>query len=98
MRAQAEPQVRIGVLGAGPIAQAAHFEALNKARNAQLHAICDVAGDLLAEMSAIHHPARTFTEYAAMLADRDLDGVVVATADQYHVAAAREAIAAGKHV
>ena len=91
-------QLHVGVLGAGPIAQAAHFEALNKARNAQLHAICDLAEDLVAEMSAIHHPARTFTDYAAMLADPELDAVVVATADQYHVAAARQAVGAGKHV
>ena len=90
--------LRVGVLGAGPISQAAHFEALTKARNARLHAICDVAEDLLAEMDAVHHPKRTFTDYAAMLADPDLDAVVVATADQFHVAAARQAIRGGKHV
>ena len=90
--------LRVGVLGAGPVSQAAHFEALNKASNAELHAICDVAEDLLAEMSAIHRPSRTFTDYAVMLADRELDAVIVATADQYHVDAARQAISAGKHV
>jgi predicted dehydrogenase len=90
--------LRVGVLGAGPIAQFAHFDALAKARNAELYAICDLAEDLLAEMSAVHRPARTFTDYAAMLADPGLDAVVIATADQYHVPAARQAIQAGKHV
>jgi len=90
--------LHVGVLGAGPIAQFAHFEALNKASNAELYAICDVAEDLLAEMTAVHRPRRTFTDFAAMLADPDLDAVLVATADEYHVPAAREAIAAGKHV
>ena len=90
--------LHVGVLGAGPIAQFAHFEALNKASNAELYAICDVAEDLLAELTAVHRPGRTFTDFAAMLADPDLDAVLVATADQYHVPAAREAIAAGKHV
>jgi predicted dehydrogenase len=98
MTTHRERQARVGVLGAGPIAQFAHFEALNKARNAELYAICDLAEDLLAQMSAIHHPRRTFTDYATMLADPDLDAVVIATADQYHVPAAREAIRAGKHV
>jgi predicted dehydrogenase len=98
MTAEPERRLRVGVLGAGPISQVAHFEALAKARNAELHAICDLAEDLLAEMSRVHHPTRTFTDYAAMLADPDLDAVVVATADQYHVPAARQAIAAGKHV
>ena len=48
-------------------------------------------------MSAIHRPSRTFTDYAAMLADPALDAVVIATADQFHVPAARQAIRAGKH-
>ncbi len=91
-------QLRVGVLGAGPIAQFAHFDALNKAGNAELYAICDVAEDLLAQMRAVHRPRHTFTDYAAMLADPGLDAVLIATADQYHVAAAREAIRAGKHV
>ena len=91
-------RLRVGVLGAGPIAQFAHFEALTKAGNAELYAICDLAEDLLAQMRAVHRPARTFTDYGAMLADPDVDAVLVAIADQYHVAAAREAIRAGKHV
>ena len=36
----------IGVLGAGQIAQAAHFPAVRKANTAQLYAICDAADDL----------------------------------------------------
>jgi predicted dehydrogenase len=98
MTARPGRELRVGVLGAGPIAQFAHFEALGKARNAELYAICDLAEDLLAQMSAIHCPARTYTDYAAMLADPELDAVVIATADQYHVPAARAAVRAGKHV
>ena len=48
--------LRVGVLGAGPISQAAHFEACRKAKNAELYAICEVAEDLLERMSAIHAP------------------------------------------
>jgi predicted dehydrogenase len=91
-------QLQVGVLGAGPIAQFAHFEALSKARNAELYAICDVAEDLLAEMTAVHRPRHTFSDYAAMLADPELDAVLIAVADQFHVPAARAAVAAGKHV
>jgi predicted dehydrogenase len=90
--------LRIGVLGAGPIAQAAHFESCNKARNAELYAICDVAEDLLARMAATHVPTRTFGDYAAMLADPELEAVIVATADAFHVEASRLALEAGKHV
>ena len=91
-------QLRVGVLGCGPIAQAAHFEACTKARNATLHAICDVAPDLLARMAATHAPARSFTDYDTMLADPDLEAVIIATSDAFHVPAARRALEAGKHV
>ena len=90
-------RLRIGVLGCGPIAQAAHFEACRKARNAELYVICDVAEDLLARMAAVHEPRVTHADYDRMLADPNLDAVIVATADQFHVAAAEKAIAAGKH-
>jgi predicted dehydrogenase len=93
-----ERLLRIGVLGAGPIAQAAHFESCNKARNAELYAICDIAEDLRERMAATHRPARTFGDYAAMLADPALEAVIVATADAFHVEASRAALEAGKHV
>jgi predicted dehydrogenase len=91
-------RLRVGVLGAGAIAQAAHFDALSKARNAELYAICDLAPDLLERMAAVHLPRRTYTDYQAMLADPQLDAVIVAVADQFHVAAALQALEAGKHV
>jgi len=94
-----EPQkLRTGVLGCGQIAQAAHFEACRKGRNVELYAVCDLAEDLLAQMAAIHHPRKTFTDYDAMLADPEIDAVIIAIADQFHVPMALKAIAAGKHV
>ncbi len=85
-------------MGAGPISQAAHFEACRKAENAELYAICDVAVDLLEKVAAIHRPARTYADYDAMLADPELDAVIVAVADQFHVPMALKALGAGKHV
>ena len=93
-----ERRLNIGILGCGPIAQFAHFDAVKKARNANLHAICDLAPDLLERMSAVHQPVKTYNDYSAMLADPAVDAVVIAIADQFHVDASRKAIAAGKHV
>lgn len=90
--------LRIGVLGCGPIAQAAHFDACRKARNAELYAICDVAEDLLERMAAIHQPAVTYRDFDRMLADPRVEAVIVAAADQYHVPLCLKAVAAGKHV
>ena len=93
-----ERRLRIGVLGCGQISQAAHFEAVRKSRNAELFAICDLAEDLVAKMEAIHHPRRAYTSYDEMLADPEVDAVIIGTADQYHVANALQALDAGKHV
>lgn len=90
--------LRIGVLGGGPVAQSAHFDATCKARNTELYAICEHAGDLLQSMAEIHRPAVTYREYAAMLADQRVEAVIIATADQYHVPLAIQALDAGKHV
>ncbi len=91
-------KLKIGVLGAGPISQAAHFEACRKAENAELYAICDVAEDLLERVAAIHAPRKAYGDYDAMLADPDVDSVIVAVADQFHVPMALQALEAGKHV
>ena len=93
-----ERRLRIGVLGCGPIAQFAHFESCTKARNADLFAICDVAEDLVERMACTHEPARTYTDYDRMLADPDVEAVIVATADAFHAAACERALDAGKHV
>jgi predicted dehydrogenase len=86
------------VLGCGPIAQIGHFDAVRKARNADLYAICDAAPDLLARMKAIHEPRVAYSSYDAMLADPQVEAVIVAVADQFHVPLARRAVSAGKHV
>ena len=59
MASKDENRLRVGVLGCGPIAQAAHFESAIKAKNAELYAICDVAPDLLDRMAATYAPQKT---------------------------------------
>jgi predicted dehydrogenase len=90
--------LRIGVLGCGPIAQFAHLEACRKAEHAELYAICDVAEDLVARMQAVHRPTVAYHDYDRMLDDPNVDAVIVAVADQFHVDASERALAAGKHV
>ncbi len=91
-------RLNIGVLGCGPIAQAAHFESCTKSRNTTLYAICDVAEDLLERMAVTHGAQTTYTSYDAMLADPDVDAIIIATSDVFHVPAALQAVRAGKHV
>lgn len=90
--------LRVGVLGCGPISQFAHFDACRKARNAELYAICDRAEDLVMKMAAVHEPRVTYHDFDQMLADPQVEAVIVAAADQFHVPLCRKAIEAGKHV
>lgn len=90
--------VRIGVLGAGQISQAAHFDSVRRANNAELYAICDVDEYLLNEMNNIYHPEKIYTDYDEMLKDPNVDAVVVGIADNFHVPMTVKAINAGKSV
>ena len=72
----------------GPIAQFAHFEALPQGaatpsctRSATSPRTCSSGWPRSTGR------ARTFTDYDAMLADPEVDAVIVAIADQFHVAA-----------
>ncbi|WEZ84457.1 Gfo/Idh/MocA family oxidoreductase [Rhizobium sp. 32-5/1] len=98
MPAKQEKRLRVGVLGAGQIAQAAHFESCTKAANADLFAICDVADDLRERMAITHGAEKSYNDYDKMLADPDIDAVIIATADAFHVPASIRALEAGKHV
>jgi predicted dehydrogenase len=91
-------RLRIGLLGCGPISQAAHLDAIRKARNADLYAICDIAEDLTDRIAAIYHPEVVYNDFAAMLADPRVEAVVIAVADQFHVPLCRQALAAGQPV
>ncbi len=91
-------QLRLGILGCGPISQIAHFDAAKKARNVELTAICDLADDLRERMAVLHQPRFAFRDFAAMLACPEVDAVLIGAADQFHVSLAAQAIAAGKPV
>ena len=90
--------LRVGILGCGPIAQFAHFDAVRKSRNADLYAVCDLARDLADRMASVHRPRQVYYDYDAMLADPEVEAVLIAIADQFHVPMALKAIEAGKHV
>ena len=87
--------IRLGVAGLG-------YWGPNLARNfddlADLRWLCDVSESTQARF-ATRYPQATLTgDFAEMIADPDLDAVVVATPVPTHFALARQALEAGKHV
>lgn len=93
-----EQCLKIGVLGCGIICQAGHLEACLKAKNVRLEAICDVADDLREKMAHIYEPNKVYVSFEDMLADSDIDAVIIGIGDQFHVECAKTALQAGKHV
>ncbi len=89
--------IRIGILGYG-------YWGPNLSRNfnqlsdAQLACICDRDEKRLKKAQALYPHCKCTTDYAAMLADPDIDAVVVATPVATHFPFAMEALKKGKHV
>jgi predicted dehydrogenase len=90
--------LRVGILGCGPISQFAHLESAQKARNVILHAVCDADESLAQRFGKFYDAERIYLDYDEMLADPNVDAIIVATSDPFHVPASIKALAAGKHV
>jgi len=90
--------VRIGLLGCGTISQFAHIPALMKAGGVEFAAICDAAPDLARAMGERAGVANVFTDYREFLSSSGVEAVVIAVPDEFHLALARQALEAGKHV
>lgn len=93
-----ERRLKIGMLGAGAIAQFGHLPALMRCRHARLVALCDGAEDLLDRVGVRFNVARRVTQYDALLADAEVEAVIIAAPDAFHVPLAIRALRAGKHV
>src|SRR2546423_13267322 len=87
----------VGVIGCG-------YWGPNLIRNfvenerASLRWICDVDAHRLREFGRRYPFARTTTDHRQMLADAELDAVVVATPVATHYPFVKDALTAGKHV
>ncbi len=89
-------ELNVGVIGLGAIGQK-HCESLAKIRQAKVTALADVNETVL-NKTAEKLGARAYTDYREMLADPELDAVVVATPDQLHREVSILAAEAGKHI
>ena len=90
--------VRIGVVGAGAIAQLAHFPVLSKMRGAKLVAIGDNDRPKARALADRFDIADVYTDIEDLLEHPDLHAVVVATPNHLHEPHVLSAIAAGKDV
>src|SRR5262245_34183403 len=90
-----DDKTRVGVAGFG-------YWGRNLVRNfhdlGALAAVCDSSPENLALCREQFKAGRYYSRYADMLADKELDAVVIATPAESHGAMVRQALSAGKDV
>jgi len=93
-----KPNIRVGVVGAGAIAQLAHLPLLSKMRGAELVALCDNDRPKARALADRFDVPDVFTDIEDLLEFDELDAVVVATPNHLHEPHVVEALAAKVHV
>jgi len=102
--APAKPR-RVGVIGTGWYGKCDLFRLLQVDPGAEVVSVCDVdsamlkdAADQIATRQASKKVPRTYSDYRAMLAEKDLDLVIVGTPDHWHALPMIAAVEAGADV
>jgi predicted dehydrogenase len=93
-------KVRVGVIGCGGRGVGAHIATLLQMKETdkvEVNAVCDVF-DKRAQQAAQLTGGRPYQNYREMLANKDVDVVVIATPDHLHGQMAIDAASAGKHI
>src|SRR3954466_10841448 len=90
--------VRLGVLGCGGSARAAHLPSLARLPGARIIALADTVPDNLEAARALASDARLVADYGDVLAMPEVDAVVIALPPALHADAAIAALDQGKHI
>ena len=89
--------INLAVVGLGAFGQK-HLDALALIDDINIIYVAHSKMDVAEEVAAKYGAKRAFTDYAELLAQPDLDGVILATPTQMHLAQTLQALEAGKHV
>ena len=76
-------KMKIGIVGVGYIGEV-HISSFQAHPLCELVAICDLDEKRLGEMQKKYGVPRIYTDQVEMQSKEDLDGIVVATPDEYH--------------
>jgi predicted dehydrogenase len=91
-------QIGVGIIGCGGIVLQNHLPGLALCPEAKLVALCDSNPAVLERASEQTGVTATFADYRQLLAQPDVNAVIIATPNFTHAPIALAAIAAGKHV
>lgn len=90
--------LRVGLVGAGNLARWAHLPIIQNTPGTRLHAVHSASGARGKNYASRFGAAYTTTEYDQMLADPDIDMILIVSRNQHHASQALGALKAGKHV
>ncbi len=93
-----EDRIRIGLVGAGAIAQLAHLPVLSKIKNAELVAVCDNDGPKARSLADRFGVPDAFTDIDDMLDFDQLDAVLISSPTHLHEPHVLAALKAKLHV
>jgi predicted dehydrogenase len=102
-------RINVGAIGVGRISRGHDLPAIRKYPGARIVAVCDLDSNRLAlgktlvdgwysEAGKSYSGTRTYTNYRELLANKDIDAVVISTPDHQHAVLAVDAVRAGKDV
>ena len=96
---KAETTLRWGIIGTGTRGMWTHVPVLKEAPDSQLVALCDISEERLQAAAAkAGGPLAAYTDYQKLLANPDVNCVVIATPNLLHREMLLAALQAGKHV
>lgn len=90
--------VSIGIIGCGRITQVAHLPGLEKAEGVHLVAVCDGNQPIAQQVAARYGVAKVYANSTELLADDEVEAVIIAIPDRFHHDVVAEALKAGKDV
>ena len=91
--------LRWGIIGTGTRGAFTHIPVIKEAPESKLIALCDTSEQRLqASVAMVAHPVATYGDYQKLLANPDINAVVIATPNLLHREMLAAALQAGKHV
>src|SRR5215510_9245555 len=94
----AETTIRVGLIGAGANTRLRHIPGLRAIEGVEIVAVCNRRPESTAAVAKEYGIARTYGHWEELIADRDIDAIVIGTWPYLHRPITLAALKAGKHV
>ena len=94
----AHPPLRVGLIGAGANTRSRHIPGLLAIPDVQIIAVCNRRPESTRAVAREYNIPRTYAHWEELIADPDIDAVVIGTWPYLHCPITLAALAAGKHV